>query len=77
VNAARERILIGPLEEDFDQLVVFENGYFGLVSIRRDHQFFAHEHSYDSWRERRIKTMEGLPGIRRVIQGTVVPAFQT
>jgi hypothetical protein len=33
VNAAGEGLLVGSLEKDFDQLVVFEARYFGLVPI--------------------------------------------
>ena len=71
VNAARERIFIGSLEKHFHQLVVFQNGHFGLVAIRRDHQFFAHENSSSSWRERWITETEGGQSIHRVIQRTV------
>jgi hypothetical protein len=45
VNAARQRIFVGALKENFNQLIVLENGNFRLVPIRRNHEFFAHETS--------------------------------
>jgi hypothetical protein len=43
VDAAGQRILVGPLEVDFDQLVVFQDGHFGFVAGARNDQLFAHE----------------------------------
>src|SRR5579885_705212 len=42
VNAARQRIFIGSLKIDLDQLIVFEDGYFRLMAIRSNHQFLTH-----------------------------------
>jgi hypothetical protein len=41
VNAAGQRILVGPLKKHLDQLPVFENGNFGLVAVLADHQFLG------------------------------------
>ena len=35
VNAPSQRVLIGALKIDFDQLVVFKNGHFGFVAVSR------------------------------------------
>ena len=42
MNTAGERILIGALEVNFHQLIVFDQRHSGLVPIGRDHQFLTH-----------------------------------
>ncbi len=42
VNAASQRIFVGALKIHLYQLIVFENGHFRFVAIRRDHHFLGH-----------------------------------
>ncbi len=45
MDTARQRILVGALEINFHQLIVFNQRYLGLVPIGRNHQFLAHRSS--------------------------------
>jgi hypothetical protein len=42
MDAARERIFVGALKINFHQLIVFDQRYFGLMPVGRDHQFLTH-----------------------------------
>ena len=42
MDASGERILVGPLEINFDELIVLDQRHSGLVPIGRDHQFLTH-----------------------------------
>jgi hypothetical protein len=42
VDTTGERILVGPLEMNLHQLIVFQQRHSGLVPIGRDHHFLAH-----------------------------------
>ena len=50
VDTARQRILVGALEVNFHQLIVFDQRHFGLVPIGRDHQFLTHRSSLSGGR---------------------------
>jgi hypothetical protein len=41
VDTARQRVFVGALEVDLDQLAIFENGRFGFVAVLCDHQLFG------------------------------------
>jgi hypothetical protein len=45
VNASNQRVLIGALEIDFNQLLVFQNGHFSFVAVGGDYQLFGHPNS--------------------------------
>jgi hypothetical protein len=42
VNTTRERILVGPLEVNLHQLIVFDQRHLGLMPVGGNDQFFAH-----------------------------------